>query len=296
MSITRSLPPLLTPYLSLPRSSSYESSLILLTSVLGAGTNWILLRYLSSLLSGTEGNQTGNGDGNGNGDGETKVVFLSFMRDMNFWREGARKINLDLDKATLQKRFLFIDGLTSLYLPQTQPPASGSGIMLKNPLLPTITQTLNTAITTLSSSSPSQPQKIVLIIDNSDYLLASSASPTITQDLNSLLLTLREKVHSTILTISIDTPLLSPSSSSSSQTPLETNTSTFTTSLAHEASLILSTRLLDTGAARDVSGVLRITTGGNPVEEVGDEGGIEEKELLYFVNGDGSVRVFERGQ
>ncbi|CAD6447700.1 2eb11d56-2da5-427e-9962-999d1988cee7 [Sclerotinia trifoliorum] len=287
---TRSLPPLLAPYLSLPSSTSYESSLILLTSVLGAGTNWVLLRYLSSLFSSTEGNGTGNEDA----DRETKVVFMSFMRDMNFWREGARKINLDLDKATLQKRFLFIDGLTSLYLPQTQPPASGSGVMLKNPLLPTISQTLNTAITSLSSSSTSQPPKIILIIDNPDYLIASSASPTITQDLNSLLLTLREKVHSTILTVSIDTPLLS--SSSSSQTPLETNSSSFATSLAHEASLILSTRLLDTGAARDVSGVLRITAGGNPVEEVENEGGIEERELLYFVSGDGSVRVFERGQ
>lgn len=26
------------------------------------------------------------------GEGETKVLFLSFMRDMAFWREGARKI------------------------------------------------------------------------------------------------------------------------------------------------------------------------------------------------------------
>ncbi|KAF7856340.1 hypothetical protein EAF04_009868 [Stromatinia cepivora] len=286
MSTTRSLPPLLTPYLSLPSSTSYESSLILLTSVLGAGTNWVLLRYLSSLLSTTEEN--------GNGEGEVKVVFLSFMRDMNFWKEGARKINLDLDKATLQNRFLFIDGLTSFYLLQTQSPASGSGLMLKNPLLPTISQILNTAITSLSSSSSSQTPKIILMIDNPDYLIASSASSTITQDLNSLLLNLREKVYSTILTVSIDTPLLSPSSSS--QTPLETNTSTFATSLAHEASLILSTRLLDTGAARDVSGVLRITAGGNPVEEAENEGVIEEKELLYFVSGDGSVRVFERGQ
>lgn len=61
-------------------------------------------------------------------------------------------------------------------------------------------------------------------------------------------------------------------------------------SLAHQARQILSVRELDTGVARDVSGVLRIGRGG-------DEGGegVEEAELLYFVAGDGGVRVFERG-
>ncbi|KAF7926485.1 hypothetical protein BELL_0529g00070 [Botrytis elliptica] len=282
---TRSIPPLLTPYLSLPS----ESSLILLTGVLGAGTNWLLLRYLSSIFSsGAEKN--GSGDVDTEGEGEVKVVFLSFMRDMGFWREGARKINLDLDKLTQQSRFLFLDGLSSLHLPQTQPPTPGAGTPLKSPLLPSLSQLLTKAITTLSSPSP--PTKIILILDSPDFLIASTPTPeTTTQELSSLLLSLRSlpSIHSTILTLSIDTPLLS----SQPQTPLATNTSALTTTLAHEADLILSTRLLDTGAARDVSGVLRITAGGNPSE--GKEG-VEEKELLYFVGGDGSVRVFERGQ
>ena len=61
-------------------------------------------------------------------------------------------------------------------------------------------------------------------------------------------------------------------------------------SLAHQARLILSVRELDTGVARDVSGVLRIGRGG-----AGGEGTVKEAELLYFVLGDGGVRVFERG-
>ncbi|KAF7905778.1 hypothetical protein EAF00_000057 [Botryotinia globosa] len=281
---TRSIPPLLTPYLSLPS----ESSLILLTGVLGAGTNWLLLRYLSSIFS-PRAEKNGEGDAEGEGEGEVKVVFLSFMRDMGFWREGARKINLDLDKLTLQSRFLFLDGLSSLHLPQTQPPAPGTGTPLTSPLLPSISHLLTKAITSLSSS----PGKIILILDSPDFLIASTPSPeTFTQELHSLLLSLRSlpPIHSTILTLSIDTPLLTPHP----QTPLATSTSAFTTTLAHEADLILSTRLLDTGAARDVSGVLRITAGGNPSE--GGKEGVEEKELLYFVGGDGSVRVFERGQ
>lgn len=63
-------------------------------------------------------------------------------------------------------------------------------------------------------------------------------------------------------------------------------------------------RGLDTGVAGDVSGVLRISRGGGWVPEVGiankgqshDHSGLEEKEVLYFVQGDGAVRVFERGE
>ena len=72
-------------------------------------------------------------------------------------------------------------------------------------------------------------------------------------------------------------------------TPLTVDHATFVMGLVHQARVIMGLRGLDTGVARDVSGVLRITRGG----EDGDE--VEEKEVLYFVGGDGSVKVFERG-
>ena len=56
--------------------------------------------------------------------------------------------------------------------------------------------------------------------------------------------------------------------------------------------MVISLRLLDTGTAKDVSGVLRITRGG--AREA--QRSLEEKEYLYYVGGDGGVRVFERGQ
>lgn len=52
----------------------------------------------------------------------------------------------------------------------------------------------------------------------------------------------------------------------------------------------MSLRLLDTGFAADVSGVLRITKGNEQ-----DSLNVEEKELLYYIGGDSSVKVFERG-
>jgi elongator complex protein 6 len=55
--------------------------------------------------------------------------------------------------------------------------------------------------------------------------------------------------------------------------------------------MILSLRLLDTGTANDVSGVIRITHGGAETDR-----SIEGNEYLYYVGGDGGVRVLERGQ
>lgn len=63
----------------------------------------------------------------------------------------------------------------------------------------------------------------------------------------------------------------------------------------------MGVRALETGAARDVSGVLRITRGGGWGWEEDGEGDGEgmgmgrEVELLYLVGRDGNVKVFERG-
>lgn len=60
----------------------------------------------------------------------------------------------------------------------------------------------------------------------------------------------------------------------------------------------MGVRALETGAARDVSGVLRITRGGGWEEEEEEGEGTEmgrEVELLYLVGRDGNVKVFERG-
>lgn len=74
--------------------------------------------------------------------------------------------------------------------------------------------------------------------------------------------------------------------------------------MAHMSARILGTRVLDTGVARDVSGVVRITEHrggwgdiGLEEEQEGGRRGEERggREFLYRVKGDGSVRVFERG-
>ena len=93
-----------------------------------------------------------------------------------------------------------------------------------------------------------------------------------------------------VITASADYPLLqSPS------TPVEVDHSAFVSGLAQQAYFVLSLRLLSTGIAKDVSGVLRITRGPEAKDLEAADGEIAEKEFLYFVAGDGSVKVFERG-
>ena len=53
-----------------------------------------------------------------------------------------------------------------------------------------------------------------------------------------------------------------------------------------------SARGLDTGFAKDISGVISIRRGVE-AKSVGDTA--EENEYLYFVEADGGARVFERG-
>lgn len=85
-------------------------------------------------------------------------------------------------------------------------------------------------------------------------------------------------MHATILTLAADDPLLH-----TQNTTLEKEHAAFVLGQGHAADRVVSLRMLDTGTARDVSGVVRIT------------GGEDEGEWLYFVGGDGGVRVFERG-
>ncbi|KUJ14391.1 uncharacterized protein LY89DRAFT_137598 [Mollisia scopiformis] len=274
------IPPLLEPYLALPP----EASLVLLTSVLGASTNWLVLRFLHSALSEVSSGVSP--------EDEPKVLLVSFMLDLAFWRENARRLGLDLDKLAAKKRFVFVDGLSGLFLSKQQKasPAKGGNVTLSNSGLESVSEAIHNDAKTLRHSQGTT--KIMLIVDQLDLLLAAGGDAVNAVGLGDLLLGLREEVHCTIVSLSADLPLVS-----NPQTPLEANHAAFLISTAHQADFTMSLRLLDTGTARDVSGVVRVTVGDRATEEDEDiQRKIEEKELLYFVGGDGGVKVFERGQ
>ncbi|KAI1472267.1 uncharacterized protein F4812DRAFT_408206 [Daldinia caldariorum] len=286
------IPPLLDTYLHLPP----ETSLVLLSGVLGSSTNWLVLRYLYSLLSTPSNSVVAREDDEKGIDSssieEASVVFISFLRDYAFWKEGAGKLGLDLDVLTRKGKFIFVDGLSRLFFPSPNPTLGhySSDNVGKKALsvasLQHLRKELEDAVAQVQRSAPKQ--RTVLIADQLDLLLAASENDISSQALRDTLLSIREKVHSSIVTLSADEPLLS-----SQTTSLEKAHAAFAISLAHDAHLVISLRMLDTGTARDVSGVIRVTPSGgyNGIDRI-----VEERELLYFVAGDGGVRIFERGQ
>lgn len=76
------IPPLLEPYLALPS----EASLILLTSVLGASTNWLVLRFVHGALIDSDRSFEEDSED------EAKVLLVSFMRNLAFWRENGKRL------------------------------------------------------------------------------------------------------------------------------------------------------------------------------------------------------------
>jgi elongator complex protein 6 len=176
-------------------------------------------------------------------------------------------------------------------------------------------------------------RRVLLIIDALDFLLAtvqdtvSQSSPLRSHhqsrhasssapgqvnydgnynayDFHALLNTLRQNslVYSAVITASADQPLIGNHGGPLTlKTPLEHNHASYVLGLAHDASTMINLRLLDTGFAKDVSGVMRISKGASWNRNVAAEGGKKGGddlfwgELLYYVATDGSVKVFERG-
>jgi elongator complex protein 6 len=249
--------------------------LTLLTSILNASANWLVLRFIFAVLR----DQTAHDEDGG----EVRVILVSWLRDWEGWRGGGRRMGIDFQKGD---KVTFVHGL-------------GERMGIRDGGIEAVEKEITAAI----ANAKAQGCRVQLVLDGLDFLLA--ATSTGTMEMLDMVYELREvespfsdetfvkqaadgilqqHVHATIVTASADYPLMQ-----ARNTPLEVDHAAFVMGLAHQASVIMGLRGLDTGVARDVSGVLRITRGGDDRDEV------EEKEILYFVGGDGSVRVFERG-
>ncbi|ODH48664.1 hypothetical protein GX48_05204 [Paracoccidioides brasiliensis] len=351
--------PLLAPYTASPFPAQ---SLTLITSVLGATSNWLVLRILDDALlnpgNGVCEDEPGFDTGRGARRGKRRVVLVSFIRGWEFWRAEARRLGLDLARLSNERSFNFVDGVSELFsasIPSPPAISSAAAISSRAPLHPTqhvwgpvpttcpatttslhksssssssngirklrwssksnarldaLEYEISSAIDDLSSTSSSDEQpvenEILLVVDQPDLLLAATG-PGMgvgAVEMSEFLLGLRQRVHSTVVTLAADSPLIHTEISGSVQqqsTPLETEHASLVVGMAHQARVVMQLRGLDTGVALDVSGVLRISKGGGWVPETGkvngcSQTGLEEREVLYFVQGDGAVRVFGRGE
>ncbi|EJP64275.1 uncharacterized protein BBA_06657 [Beauveria bassiana ARSEF 2860] len=273
------IPPRLEAYVASGPLARDEGSLTVVTAVQGASANWLLLRYLYALLAGGVG---GGGGGGSRGVEERGVIGVV--------------LGMDLNALCKNGRFAFVDGLTGLCAPVV--PGSSNGIIVGGGATTTTTASttdsdnvvkacVDTAAARLTAGS-----RTVLLVDGLDaYVATGSGSGA--AGAASLIMSLRENVHSTLVTLAADEPLVHMQAAAQT-TKLEREQAALVLGQAHAADQVVSLRRLDTGAAADVSGVLRVVVG--PAATAANYGdGDEGEELLYHVAGDGSVRVFERG-
>jgi elongator complex protein 6 len=162
------IPPLLEPYLALPP----ETSLIVLTSILGASTNWLVLRYLHTFLnSATKLNATPSPDDADKED--VYVLLVSFLRDYSFWRDGAGRLGVDLEGAGRKGKFVFVDGLTGLFQPHGEDKSPPWQVRLGSPRLEDVRRALHAAVDGMIARGAG---KVVLVIDQLDLLLATAGA------------------------------------------------------------------------------------------------------------------------
>ncbi|GIZ38806.1 hypothetical protein CKM354_000220700 [Cercospora kikuchii] len=292
---TKSPPSALESYLRLPP----ETSLILLTSTLGCSVNWLTARFIGSALQNLQASASSEGS-EGDGGKDVAVLVVSWMRDLKFWQDEVRRVaGIDISKPLYAKRFGFVDRLNT-------PPSTSTNLQETQSR---ISSAISKLCTSTSSSEETQDgPKILLILDQPDLVLATGHPTLTSQDLSTFLLNLRSlpQIHSTYLSLSADLPLITAASSElspSRTSPLETESAAFVVTQAHASRVIFSVRELETGAAKDVSGVLRITRGGDYFavggdDDDGDEDGdeVKEVELLYLLQRDGGLKVFQRGE
>lgn len=186
-------------------------------------------------------------------------------------------------------RFAFVDGLSGLFTGEAGP---GKDRTLRSSGIDHVRSEIEAALGDVRTGTK------ILVVDQLDALLAASDEDVTSTSLSAMLLSLREvsisfpreyattnnmhsqSVHSTVITLAADDPLLHTQT-----TTLEREHAALVLVQAHAAGRVLALRMLDTGTAKDVSGVVRITG------QLENEG----REYLYYVAGDGSVKVFERG-
>ncbi|KAJ3477996.1 hypothetical protein NLG97_g8694 [Lecanicillium saksenae] len=286
------MPSLLEPHVASGPLARDEGSLTLVTWVQGASANWLVLRYLYALLGGG-GKAAEDEEG-----GVPGVVLVSFLRDAKFWADGCARLGMDLDALRKSGRFSFVDGLTGgggLYA-TPHAPSAGDGVIAGSVgQVGAVKTQVEAAVARLYAAAG---RRKMLIMDGLDVLVAMTP-PGSASETESLLMSLRENVYSTLITLAADEPLMQAAVHQQHQqqqqgakmtTSLEREQAALVVGQAHAADQVVSLRRLDTGAAADVSGVLRVAT------SRGNGGGADEgEELLYHVSGDGSVRVFERG-
>ncbi|KAI1628884.1 hypothetical protein EDD37DRAFT_24766 [Exophiala viscosa] len=329
------IPPTLAAYIQACLAARTQT---LVTSVLSTPSPWLCLRLLYAALHGIEGQTLDRSEPVSRD--SRPVIFVSLLRPLSLWTETGRKLGLDIPDLLRSKKIIYIDGLSLAASSTSNPRAGPDGLLpptlkLKSLGLNDLRDAVNTALKSMSTPpaapmlpssrglpagtpSPRTPQpastptpvlptntKPIILLDGVDFLLASVPNMS-TLALGSVLSMWRAQCHALMITANADAPLLHTATSHDSGTPLERDHAHFLTSMAHQSRWVWQLRGLDTGSAKDVTGVLRISRGGDLNFEEGSSGAgaqshtrlddMPDAEWLYQLKGDGSVRIWSRGE
>jgi elongator complex protein 6 len=283
-------PILLQPYLE---DSLGADSLSLVTSTLSTPATWLLAQFLKATLD-IHGEQD---SGPQTTPQQPSIVFVSIYRPQEVWTELSRKAvscsvylltnylaelqqGVDLPGHLKQNRICYIDGLTQITAREQN---------LKALDVETVLSAIRNAVQQPLSGARSKP---TIIIDGLDLILASRPDVDVIQ-VQRFLAAARVMSNRLVISASGDTMLIH--NRHESATPLEREHAKFVMSTAYQSLWVYQLRALNTGSARDVTGVLRVSRGGADQEVAGPQSRLEDAEWLYQVKGDGSIRMWSRG-
>lgn len=166
--MSRTIPPLLEPYLALPP----ETALLVLTGVLGASTNWLVLRHLHALLKPRHQTTTTTNPSpdQPEEEEETSLLLVSFLRDYPFWRDGSARLGLDLEALAKKGRFGFVDGLGGLFSSALEGAQGGQRWpSLKSAEVGEVERVVGGAVDALRGGG-----RVVVVVDGMDFLVAAA--------------------------------------------------------------------------------------------------------------------------
>ncbi|KAK7205073.1 hypothetical protein BZA70DRAFT_172495 [Myxozyma melibiosi] len=287
-------------YLPVPAASpdqGDDSQLLLITASLETNASWLLQHFARSCIGNSTGRSIGRRADSLGGGGETgaggdrhwraPVVFLSFVQEFQFYARSFKKTGVDVSSLIQKKSFLYIDGFSKLVcdLPPAAASESRPELYLRAENKDKWIQQIANAVAGLSKTTSYRP---MVIVEGIEMLHVLGIWPV--QEILDFVSDLQEIAGISVISVSGSNAVLRGATS------LSQGQEALFFSLLNRASAVFSIRSLDSGYAKDVTGVIRITKGGQPSGD-GKAPSIDEGEYHYFV-GEGNlsgVRVFEKG-
>ena len=164
------IPALLSPLLQTPPKAC---SLSLLTSVLSASTNWLVLRFIYAALAGGGEKNLNNDDDDDDGTTTTRefrVLIISWLRGLELWREMGKKLGVDFSRGGGGggggDKLAFLDGLGSVNF-------GGGGGGGGGGVREVEREILNTVQRLKQNDEGGQQRRVLVILDGVDFLAAA---------------------------------------------------------------------------------------------------------------------------